>query len=277
MVSHHTIGKGGIPVEELFSLEGKTVMITGGGGYLGSEMSRALLNYGAVVADISMPGTVPEFLLNSPNFHEFSCDLSDTDAHKRVFDEIGQKFGRIDALINCAAYGGGSGGVKAGYVPPTIESMTDDVWMRGIDGTLGVTFRSIRNVLPYMKDKGGSIVNIESMYGVVSPDPRIYGDSGANSPPTYGAGKGGVVQLTRYAAAHLAKYNIRVNGIVPGPFPNPPTQARTEFAALLASKTMMGRFGNPREIVGAVILLVSDASSFMTGSRITVDGGWTAW
>ena len=264
-------------MKELFSLEGKTIIITGGGGYLGSQMSRAMLDYGAVIADISMPGTVPDSLLNDPNFHEFACDLSDKEAHQQVFDQIGQKFGRIDALINCAAYGGGSGGVKAGYVPPTIESMTDDVWSRGIDGTLGVTFRSIRNVLPYMKEHGGSIVNIESMYGVVSPDPRIYGESGANSPPTYGAGKGGVVQLTRYAAAHLAKYKIRVNGVVPGPFPNPPTQAKTEFAALLASKTMMGRFGDPREIVGAIILLVSDASSFMTGSRITVDGGWTAW
>jgi NAD(P)-dependent dehydrogenase (short-subunit alcohol dehydrogenase family) len=264
-------------MKDLFSLDGKIVAVTGGTGYLGSEISRGLLGYGATVADISVPGSTPAFLSEYSRFISFPCDLSDSEMHRKTFEEIGNRFGHLDALISCAAYGGGSGGIKKDLLPPTLEDITDELWNIGIDGTLGVTFRSLRSAIPLMKKHGGSIVNIASMYGVVSPDPGIYGESGANSPPTYGAGKGGVIQLTRYAAAHLAKFDIRVNSVTPGPFPNPPTQARTDFAAKLASKTMLGRFGQPKEIVGAILLLVSDASSFMTGSNITVDGGWTAW
>lgn len=115
------------------------------------------------------------------------------------------------------------------------------------------------------------------MYGVVSPDPKIYGDSGQNNPVNYGAGKAAVLQLTRYCAAHLAKKNIRVNSVTPGPFPNLKRNVSADFLNNLSNKTMLGRVGKPEEIVGAVILLASEASAYMTGSNIVVDGGWTAW
>jgi len=149
--------------------------------------------------------------------------------------------------------------------------------MRGVDGTIGVTFRGIREVVPYMKEQGGSIINYCSMYGLVSPDLRIYGDNPQKQPPNYGAGKAAVDQLTRYAAGALAEYGIRVNAVTPCPFPNPRNQNDAEFNAKLASKTMLGRFGQSYEMAGAVLLLASDAASFMTGTNIVVDGGWTAW
>jgi NAD(P)-dependent dehydrogenase (short-subunit alcohol dehydrogenase family) len=127
------------------------------------------------------------------------------------------------------------------------------------------------------KAESKSVVNVASMYGMVSPDDRIYGESGRNSPPFYGAGKAGLIQLTRYLACHLASKNIRVNAISPGPFP--PQSIRIddpEFHARLAAKVPMGRVGLADEIGGAVQFLLSEAASFITGVNIPIDGGWTA-
>jgi gluconate 5-dehydrogenase len=156
--------------------------------------------------------------------------------------------------------------------------MTDEVWQTGIDGALNSTFRATREVIPFMKKAGGSIINFCSMYGLVSPDLRIYGkDNPQKNPPNYGAAKAAVAQFTRYSAGALAEYGIRVNSVTPGPFPAPNNAQNEEFNKALASKTMLGRFGKNFEIAGAVLLLASDASTFMTGSNIVVDGGWTAW
>ena len=136
----------------------------------------------------------------------------------------------------------------------------------------------MREVVPFMKQNGGgSIINFSSMYGLVSPDLRVYGDSYQRQPANYGAGKAAVVQVTRYAACSLAKHNIRVNCVTPGPFPKPVNSTDSELNEKLANHTMLGRLGKNHELAGAVLLLASDASSFMTGSNIVVDGGWTAW
>ena len=124
----------------------------------------------------------------------------------------------------------------------------------------------------------GSIVHFSSMYGVVSPDPRMYPATQAVNPIDYGVAKAGILQLVRYQAVQLAPTGVRVNAIVPGPFPIPSTQGQdSEFMQRLRAKVPMGRVGNPKEIVGAVVFLVSDAASYVTGTQIVVDGGWTAW
>ncbi|TNJ67538.1 SDR family oxidoreductase [Paenibacillus hemerocallicola] len=254
--------------EKLFSLEGKHAVVTGGNGYLGAALARAMADFGAdvAVADLEVREQ------GHDRISSIACDVSDTGSIRQMFKETADRLGGIDILINCATYG-------AGYGPlGTVERMSDDDWQKGLDGAAGTVFRCTREVIPYLeRSGGGSIVNFGSMYGIVSPDPSIYGDSGANNPANYGAGKAAVIQFTRYCAAHLAGKGIRVNSVTPGPFPNPHIQQNEPFLELLGKKTMLGRAGKAEEIVGAVVFLASGASSYMTGSNIVVDGGWTAW
>lgn len=252
--------------KKLFDLTGKVCIITGGSGHLGAENIKALKDFGATVisADMVEKETVADEF--------FKCDIASTDSFKELFSYVNEKYGKIDVLINSAAF------VRSTGIHRQLEHMTDELWQLGIDGTLSSVFRAIREVTPYMKENGGSIINYSSMYGVVAPDMKIYGDQPEQtSPPNYGAAKAGVIQLTRYAASALAKYGIRVNSVTPGPFPNTAHSQNEGFNKSLASKTMLGRFGKNTEMAGAVLLLASDASTFMTGSNIVVDGGWTAW
>lgn len=259
-------------MKDLFSMEGKTVVLTGGSGYLGSALAMGLLDYGSAVAvaDITEKSSGDENA--SERLHRIRCDLSDTGSIRAMLEEAHRLMGRTDVLVNCGVYGAGYGAGNQ------IEWMSDADWLRGLDGAVGTAFRCIREVIPYMeKAGGGAIVNFGSMYGIVSPDFRIYGDNPSRNPPNYGSGKAAVIQLTKYAAAQLADKNIRVNCVSPGPFPAPANQTDRDFLRQLEGKTMLGRVGRAEEIVGAVLLLSSGAGSFMTGSNIVVDGGWTAW
>ncbi len=126
---------------------------------------------------------------------------------------------------------------------------------------------------------GASVVNIASMYGVVSPDPRIYEHAaGLANPAFYGASKAGMIQLTRYLACHLAAEKIRVNAVVPGAFPSPEVQQRyPQFEEAIRSKIPAGRIGTPIDIAGPVVFLLSDAAAYISGAAVQVDGGLTAW
>ena len=259
--------------KKLFDLTGKVCVVTGGTGYLGSANIKALKDFGATVVcasrrqfdkdgkDLTPEGT-DLFVL---------CDVADTESVKACFQKVYDTYGHFDVLVNCATYGAGYGKESQ------LEFMSDEMFEKGVQGALGTVFRGMREVVPFMKQTGGSIINYCSMYGLVSPDLRIYGDNPQKQPPNYGAGKAGVAQVTRYAAGALAEYGIRVNCVTPGPFPAPKNQTDVEFNAKLSGKTMLGRFGQNYEMSGAVVLLASDASSFMTGTNIVVDGGWTAW
>lgn len=263
-------------MRNIFSMDGKVVVLTGAAGYLGSALVEGLLEFGATVVAGDIISKKPEEIIkNNKNYdrlHSLVCDISCTDSIKELFKKAKSLCGKIDVLINCGVYGAGYGQGSQ------IEFMTDDVWQKGIDGTVGSTFRCTREVIPYMIENGsGSIINFSSMYGLVSPDFRIYGENPSKNPPNYGAGKAAVIQLTKYSAAQLAEKNIRVNCVSPGPFPAPHNSTDEAFINKLTEKTMLGRTGKPVEMVGAVLLLASDASSYMTGSNIVVDGGWTAW
>jgi NAD(P)-dependent dehydrogenase (short-subunit alcohol dehydrogenase family) len=116
------------------------------------------------------------------------------------------------------------------------------------------------------------------MYGVVSPDPSIYGDSGKNNPAHYGATKAGMIQLTRYLACNLSPGRIRVNSVSPGPFPDTEVDPGIpQFYEKLAAKVPMGRTGRPQEAAAPVVFLLSEAASYVNGANLPVDGGWTAW
>ncbi len=265
-----------------FSLEGKRVVAFGGGGYLGSATVEMLLQLGArvVVADL-----FPEFTLeqvapfrDNPACRLVSCDVSGSADVRAAFEACRASFGGVDAVLNFAAFMGSAAAGEGNLKRFSVEETSDEDFDYSLRGVLGSTFRVLREAVPHLKNSGGgSVVNTSSMYGMVSPDPSIYGDSGQNSPVFYGAGKAGVLQLTRYAAAHLAPYGIRVNCVTPGPFPAPRKLPPEEFLRKLSQKTMLGRVGQAREIAGAYCYLISDTASFTTGINLVVDGGWTAW
>jgi NAD(P)-dependent dehydrogenase (short-subunit alcohol dehydrogenase family) len=266
----------------IFSLEGKTIVFTGGVGYIGSTVVRNMLDFGASVVIADIVDKKPEEVVDDPdlskNLYVLQCDLSSTEAIAAMFKKAKELCGRIDVLVNCAAYGGGAGGDVKTNIGSDISSISDEQWARGVDGVLNVTFRCLREVLPYFEEAGkGNVINVASMYGMIAPDFGIYGSSGQASPPTYGPGKAGVLQLTRYAASNLSKKNIRVNAVTPGTFANPKGLKDDGFKEKLESKNMLGRLGEPQDMAGAMVFLASDASGYMTGANIVVDGGWTAW
>jgi len=263
---------------DIFDLTGKVVVITGGAGNLGTAMTRVLLDYGAQVAVIGRTDRLgPAFDADRAGGKLLFVaeDLSVKDGAKNALAKAAAAFGKIDVLVNNAAYGGGAGGKSCEY---RLDRIPDETWEGGVDGTLGVIFRCTREAIPHLeKNGGGAIVNVGSMYGLIAPDFSIYGDDIPWNPPSYGAGKAGVLQFTRYCASALAAKNIRVNSLTPGPFPNVGPKTDMAFISRLSAKTMMKRTGKSEELAGALLLLCSDASSFMTGANINVDGGMTAW
>ncbi len=265
-----------------FSLENKCAVVFGGAGYLGSATVRMMLDLGArvVVADLFPPFSeehVETFKAHG-NCRLLPCDIANTGDVRKAYLHCEEAFGLVNAMVNFAVYTGAAVAGAQSLKGFSVEATSDEDFDHSLRGVLGSAFRVIREAVPFLeKNVASCIVNTSSMYGMVSPDPSIYGDSGQNNPVFYGAGKAGVLQLTRYAAAHLAAKGIRVNCVTPGPFPAPRKLPPADFMARLAGKTMLGRTGSSREVAGAYCYLISDTASYTTGANIVVDGGWTAW
>lgn len=260
-------------MNNLFNLTNKVAIITGGYGHLGTAMTNALANYGAkvIVAGKSEDKFLEKFKKDeNQNLIFKSCDILDSQSISNLFKDVSNQFGRIDIVINNAA-------TLKGNNP---ENLSDEDWAYSLDALLGSVHKSIREVIPYMKQQGGGkIINVSSMYGVVSPDFKLYeGDKCEKylNPPHYGAAKAGMLQLTRYYATYLGKHNIYVNSITPGPFPSLPIQKENPaFIERLKNKNPLGKVGKPEDLSGVCVLLSSSASDFITGQNFIVDGGWT--
>jgi NAD(P)-dependent dehydrogenase (short-subunit alcohol dehydrogenase family) len=260
---------------ELFSLKGLTALVTGGAGHLGSPICEVLSQAGARVVVASRNHDNCQQMAhklqneNGVPAWGLSLDIQDSVSVRSCIDETIRLSGSLDILVNNAAF----------YAGMDLETMSEEEWLGGLDGTINHVFRCTQAVIPPMKQaKRGCIINITSMYGMVSPDPALYGDSGLGNPPNYGAGKAAVLQFTRYCACYLGRYGIRVNAISPGPFPNPQVQVEHPwFIDRLAAKNPMGRIGQSDELKGAVVYLASEAAAYVTGANLVVDGGWTAW
>lgn len=257
-----------------FDLTGKTAWLVGGAGVLGSHVSRALAEHGAhaIIADIRkerVDALAESIRADGSSAESMICDAGKEDDIVRCADEIVSRHGRIDVIVSMAYF----------YTKTPMEQMTTEQWERGMRVTLTGAFLLGREGGRVMKKSGGgSIIQFSSMYGVVSPDPRMYPPKHQVNPIDYGVAKAGVLQMVRYQAVMLAPHKIRVNAIVPGPFPDPDTQGTDpEFLEKLNNKSPMGRVGNGPEMAGAVVYLASDASSYTTGTQIAVDGGWCAW
>lgn len=254
-----------------FNLNCKIVLITGGYGYLGKAITESLLFHGAHVYVLGRDkgkflNSFQEVSDKSNLFFEY-CDVSSTDEIKSAFKKIDQKTGKIDVLINNAFY-------SKGQSP---EIMTDEEWEIGIDGALNNVFRCIREIIPYFKENaGGKIINVSSMYGLVAPQFEVYDDFPEFlNPPHYGAAKAGIIQLTKYYASYLGNLGINVNTVTPGPFPSLNVQKKEGFIDKLKNKTCLNKIGKPEDLAGAFVFLASEASNFVTGHNIIIDGGWT--
>lgn len=257
---------------DMFSLKGKVAVVTGGCGHLGKAMVEALADAGAqvFVAGTSFEKYHEKYGYNNP-CKFVPIDILSSESIKNAFKTVAEEAGRIDVLVNDAAF------VSSGGKRP--EEIDDEMWNGTMEGVAGNVFKCIREVLPYMEGKGGSIVNIASMYGVVSPNPSMYNDVCAPyfNPVDYGAGKASVIQMTKYLGAYLIGKNINVNCISPGTYPSPEIQKNTEFVRRLSEKNPANRIGVPEDLKGAVLFLASEASRYVVGQNICVDGGWTIW
>ncbi len=261
--------------KNLFSLEGKVAIVTGGAGHLGSEISRGLASFGANVVIIGRNESKLESFLNenrelNDRFETYACDVKDQERFKDMVRDTEKKYGSVDILVNNA------------YIKrkEKFEELTVEQWNAAIANNMTPYFTCSQAVIPIMKKKEkGSIINNASIYGFLGIDNRIYLDMENNPAIHYAAIKGSIIQMTRYLATLFAKDKIRVNAISPGYFPRkkPDSPERPDYIAEICKRTPMGRYGEPNEIAGAVIFLASDASSFVTGQNIVVDGGWSCW
>lgn len=261
-------------VMTLLSLKGRVAVVTGAAGWLGSAMSRALAEAGArVVATSRDEARAKDFAATLPGDGHLGLgfDQSDTDSIPGLVRRIVEQMGQIDILVNNAY----------GTTAPNIDTATAEDFDRAYHVGVTAYFLLARDVMLHLRERSapGSIINIGSMYGVVASYPDAYEGLGINSPPNYHGMKGGIVHLTRHLAAYWAKDNIRVNCLSPGPFPKMPYIDETfpGFVERLEARVPLGRMGRPEELKGMVVLLASDAGSYITGQNILIDGGWTAW
>ena len=203
-------------LNNLFSMKNKNALIIGGAGYLGSEMTKTLMDLGANVIVASRNKKKGQVFINQIKKNSKSkavfleVDISKKNSIKNLKIKTNKIFKNgLDVLINC-----GWSGKKN-----TFESITDEDWEYDIETCLNGVFRTIKAFVPMLKKKKGNILNIGSAYGHVAPDYRIYDSSKFANPPSYGAAKAGVIQLTKYCASFLSVYKIRVNCVSPGAFP----------------------------------------------------------
>jgi NAD(P)-dependent dehydrogenase (short-subunit alcohol dehydrogenase family) len=266
---------------ELFSLKDKTAVVTGSLGLIGKEHCRALSEAGAnvIAADLDADKCGEFALTLLTESMGISLDVTSPESVNGLRDKVIQKFGHIDILVNNAAINDMFEDPKAASEQSKFENYPLELWQKSIDVNLTGVFlcsQIIGNVMSVQKK--GSIINIASTYGITAPDQSLYkkvdGTQSFYKPPAYSATKGAVIMFTKYLAAYWGSNGVRVNTLTPGGVENSQDEF---FIRKYSAKTILGRMAKPSDYKGALIFLASDASSYMTGANLVVDGGWTAW
>lgn len=266
---------------ELFSLKNKTAIVTGALGLIGKEHCRALSEAGAniVAAD-----------LDEKKCREFAdtlqtesigveIDVTNPDSIKNLRDKVINKLHHIDILVNNAAINDMFENPKAASEQSKFENYPLELWQKSVDVNLTGVFLCSQILGSEMaKQKSGSIISIASTYGITAPDQSLYkkenGTQSFYKPPAYSATKGAIIMFTKYLAAYWGKDGVRVNTLTPGGVENNQDEF---FIQKYSAKTPLGRMAKPTDYKGALIFLASDASNYMTGANLVVDGGWTTW
>ena len=259
-------------LRDLFDLTGRTALITGGSGHLGRSLSRALAEAGASVIiasrELERAKKVASELPapQGATHHAVVINQLEEASIQSGFDAAVNAAGTIDLLVN-----NGQQGHPLDLTNITAEAFSSD--LKNVTGYFLLS-RCLRNHL-VSRSAPGAIVMIGSMYGVVGSYPDAYEGICNASPVQYHALKGGIIHMTRHLAVYWARDNVRVNCLSPGPFPS--EKASKDMVDRLKTKSPLGRMGEPHELKGALLLLLSDAGSYITGQNLLVDGGWTAW
>ena len=278
--------KGHMTIQEKFDLTGCVAVVTGGVGLLGAEFCRTLAEAGAAVAVVDLNASALQAAadtLTKSGYYTLALptDITQPDSVNAMVEKALAEFGRIDILVNSAALDPkfDPDAVQRGITPGAFEDYPLDQWNAALGVNLTGMFLVTQACVKPMLAQGrkGSIINICSTYGLNGPDQRIYIKDGvrvAFKPVYYTVTKAGVMGFTKYLAAYYAGTEIRVNALTPGGVFN---NHEEYFVKNYSAKTILGRMANKDEMNGALLFLASDASSYMTGNNLVVDGGWTAW
>ena len=261
------MGKSKKYLDYLFGLEGKTVLVTGAVGQLGKVICQGFLDAELIVigADSNLG---KKNIIQDDNISYHSLDITSKHSVENLFNKLYKKYISIDILINNA-------GVST-FEP--FEDRLEESFDWVSDVNLKGTFLCIQEYFKHQKNnKCGNVVNIASIYGLISPDPRMYKKGDRKNSEVYGATKAGIIQMTKYFAVHLAEKNIRVNAVSPGGIFNTENPQSEYFIGEYSKRNPMGKMANADDILGAVLYLVSDASSYVTGHNLVVDGGMSCW
>ncbi len=264
---------------ECFSIKDKVIIITGALGLLGSTYTEGFSSQGANVVIVDLDAELCEQKAEAiaekygTKPLGIGCDIANQKQVRKMVQKVISKYNRVDVLVNNAA-------IQTEHFFETFEEYPAEDWEKVMSVNITGMFLCCQAVAREMeRGKSGSIINIASIYGVVAPDQRlyqgaIYGGRQINTPAVYSASKGAVISLTRYLASYLAQYGIRVNTVTPGGVYSGQNKA---FVRKYSERCPLGRMAKPEEIFNAVYFLASDASSYITGHNLIVDGGWTAW
>jgi len=255
--------------DSLFSIDNKIVILTGACGLMGKVLSQALIKRKAKVIMVDIPSANPIERAQEWGGEGFECNVAEEKEVQALCQKVRQHHQKIDILINNHQF------KPQGFLEAQAETFPTKLWDDIINVNLKGTFFTCREIGRQMiSQKNGVIINFASTYGVVSPNPDLYEDNSLGCPLAYSVSKGGVIMLTKYLASYWGKYGIRVNAITPHGVWN---HHENHFMKIFNAKSPMGRLMQPEEIVGAIIFLASNASSYSTGSNLLVEGGWTAW
>lgn len=262
-------------MKEIFNIDDKVAIITGGAGLLGKQFAKVLADFGAhvVLTDLDVGRCEKNAKdLGNDRIQAIGLDVTSESSWADITRNVFKEYGRIDILVNSAAY---TNKTKVDSFNNTFENTTLDAWNQMLDVNLTGSFLGCQAVAKYMREQGnGSIINISSLYGVVSPNHKMYPGTGIVQPVAYTVSKHGVMGLTKYAATWLAEAGVRVNSITPGGIFDGHSDLFLERFAQLSPN---GRMSKKEELDGVLIYLASDASSSVVGQNIVVDGGWTVW
>lgn len=253
-----------------FVMNGKVAFVTGGLGLIGREIVRVLAEADArtVILDIddSQGAAYADELVNQgSDVHYEHFDITQVETVEEQIDLFWRKYGALDVWVNSAYPRTDDWGAP-------LEELTLESWRANVDMHMTGYCWVSRKVCLLMKEKGGSLINLGSTYGVQANDYSIYEGTGLTSPITYTAIKGGIINFTRALASYFGPFNVRVNNVCPGGIYDGQEE---KFVQNYARKTPLRRMGNPEEIADAVLFLASDGASYVSGATIMVDGGWS--